>query len=83
MVPLTKEAKGMPELAPFYEPYDRAVPYQSWQTISSDGLQQEYKLWQKYLPSQMTDDQFLDEARKALDGVVARVLEANPDWKTQ
>ena len=35
LVPLTKGAKGMPELAPFYEPYDRAVPYQSWQTIST------------------------------------------------
>ena len=46
-------------------------------------MQQEYKLWQKYLPSQMTDDQFLDEAKKSLDGVVAKVLEANPDWKTQ
>lgn len=81
MVPLTKEAKGMPELAPFYQPYDRAVPYQSWQTLSSDGLQAEYKLWQQYLPSQMTDDQFLDAARKALDAEVKKVLEANPDWK--
>jgi raffinose/stachyose/melibiose transport system substrate-binding protein len=81
LVPLTHGAKGMPELAPFYEPYDRAVPYQSWATISQDGLNAEYKLWQAYLPSQMSDDQFLAEAKKAMDGVVAKVLESNPDWK--
>jgi hypothetical protein len=83
MVPLTKGAEGMPELAPFNQPYDRAVPYQSWQTLSSDGLQAEYKLWQQYLPSDMNDQQFLDAAKKAWDAEVKKVLEANPDWKVQ
>jgi ABC-type glycerol-3-phosphate transport system substrate-binding protein len=83
MVPLTKGATGMPELAPFNQPYDRAVPYQSWQTLSTDGLQAEYKLWQQYLPSGMNDAQFLEAAKKAWDGEVKKVLEANPDWKTK
>lgn len=81
MVPLTKEAKGMPELAPFYEPYDRAVPYQSWGTLTGDAFIAEEKLWQGYLPNNWTDQQFLDEAKKALEGEVKKVLEANPDWK--
>lgn len=81
MVPLTKGAEGMPELAPFNQPYDRAVPYQSWQTLSADALTAEYKLWQQYLPSSMNDTQFLDAAKKALDGEVKKVLESNPDWK--
>jgi hypothetical protein len=81
MVPLTKNAEGMPELAPFNQPYDRAVPYQSWQTLSSDALTAECKLWQQYLPSSMNDTQFLDAAKKALDGEVKKVLESNPDWK--
>lgn len=83
MVPLTKGAEGMPELAPFNQPYDRAVPYQSWATLSSSALQAEYKLWQQYLPSGMSDAQFLDAAKKALDGEVKKVLEANPDWKVK
>ncbi len=81
LVPLTKGAEGLPELAPFYEPYDRAVPYQSWQTLSTSGLQAEYKLWQAYLPSDMSDSEFLDMAKKAWDEEVRKVLEANPDWK--
>ena len=81
LVPLTKGAEGLPELAPFYEPYDRAVPYQSWQTLSTSGLQAEYKLWQAYLPSDMSDSEFLDMAKKAWNEEVNKVLEANPDWK--
>ena len=80
LVPLTKGAQGLPELAPFYEPYDRAVPYQSWQTLSSSGLTAEYELWQQYLPSDMTDSEFLDLANSKLEAEVDKVLEANPDW---
>ena len=81
MVPLTKGAEAIPELAPFNEPYDRAVPYQSWATLSSSGLEAEYTLWQQYLPSDMSDSEFLTLAQEAWDGEVAKVLEANPDWK--
>jgi len=81
MVSLTKGAEAVPELAPFNQPYDRAVPYQSWQTLSSSGLQAEYKLWQAYLPSSMSDQEFIDKAKKDFDAEVQKVLEANPDWK--
>ena len=81
LVPLTKGAEGLPELAPFYKPYDRAVPYQSWQTLSTSGLNAEYGLWQAYLPSDMSDNEFLQLAKKTWDEEVRKVLEANPDWK--
>ncbi len=81
MVPLTKGAEGMPELAPFNQPYDRAVPYQSWQTLSTGGLEAEYKVWQQYLPNEMTDDALISTAKDALKAEVDKVLEANPSWK--
>ena len=81
LVPLTKGATGIPELEPFTRPYDRATPYQSWQSLSTSGLEAEYKLWQAYLPSSMSDDEFLKEAKAAWDGEVKKVLESNPDWK--
>ena len=81
MVPLTKGATGMPELSPFTQPYDRAVPYQSWATLTGDAHKAEYKLWQGYLPGGWSDQQFLDNAKKAWDAEVKKVLEANPDWK--
>ena len=81
LVPLTKGATGMPELEPFTRPYDRAVPYQSWQTLSTGGLEAEYKVWQAYLPTKMTEDELLTTAKAALDAEVKKVLEANPDWK--
>jgi raffinose/stachyose/melibiose transport system substrate-binding protein len=83
MVPLTKGAEGRAELAPFNQPYDRAVPYQSWGTLTGDAFIAEEKLWQKYLPNNMSDQDFLDAAKKALDGEVKKVLEANPDWKVK
>jgi ABC-type glycerol-3-phosphate transport system substrate-binding protein len=81
MVPLTNGAKGIPELEPFTRPYDRAVPYQSWQSLSTSGLEAEYKLWQGYLPNDMSDAEFIKQAKAAWDGEVKKVLEANPDWK--
>jgi ABC-type glycerol-3-phosphate transport system substrate-binding protein len=82
LVPLTKGATPRPELAPFGQPYDRATPYQSWCTLQcSYGMEAEYKLWQAYLPSNMSDAQFLTEAKKSLGEVVRKVLEQNPDWK--
>lgn len=81
MVPLTKGAQGIPELEPFTRPYDRAVPYQSWQTLSSGGLETEYKLWQAWLTTDMSDDDFLAKAKADWKGEVDKVLESNPDWK--
>jgi raffinose/stachyose/melibiose transport system substrate-binding protein len=82
LVPLTKGATARPELAPFSAPYDRAAPYQSWCTLQcSFGMEAEYKNWQAYLPSDMSDAEFLDMAKKSLNEVVAKVIEQNPDWK--
>jgi len=82
LVPLTNGAQGLPELAPFMEPYDRATPYQSWGTLNGTfGIEEEYKVWQQYLPSDMSDSAFLDLAKNSWNEVVRRVLESNPDWK--
>jgi raffinose/stachyose/melibiose transport system substrate-binding protein len=81
LVPLTKGATARPELAPFSQPYDRAVPYQSWATLSPSAQQAEYRLWQAYLPSEMSDSDFLAMAQQAWDEEVGKVLESNPDWK--
>ncbi len=82
LVPLTNGAQGIPELAPFMEPYDRATPYQSWGTLDAAfGMEEEYKLWQQYLPSNMSDAEFLEAAQTSWKSVVDRVLESNPDWK--
>jgi ABC-type glycerol-3-phosphate transport system substrate-binding protein len=81
LVPLTKGATARPELAPFSQPYDRAVPYQSWATLSSSALNAEYSNWQTYLPSDMSDSDFLAMAQKSWDEEIKKILEANPDWK--
>ena len=81
LVPLTKGATARPELAPFSQPYDRAVPYQSWATLSSSAMNAEYSNWQAYLPSTMSDSEFLAMAQKSWDEEVAKILESNPDWK--
>ncbi len=81
MVPLTKGATARPELAPFSQPYDRAVPYQSWATLSSSAMNAEYTNWQAYLPSEMSDSEFLGMTQKAWDAEVEKILESNPDWK--
>jgi raffinose/stachyose/melibiose transport system substrate-binding protein len=81
MVPLTKGAKGIPELEPFTRPYDRAVPYQSWQTLSTSAYEAEYKLWQAYLPSDMSDAEYLKMVKASWDAEVKKMLEANPTWK--
>ncbi len=81
MVPLTMGATARPELAPFSQPYDRAVPYQSWATLSSSAMNAEYTNWQAYLPSEMSDSEFLAMAQKAWDAEVEKLLESNPDWK--
>jgi hypothetical protein len=44
-------------------------------------MEEEYKLWQQYLPSNMSDAEFLEAAQTAWNSVVDRVLESNPDWK--
>ena len=81
MVPLTKGATGMPELAPFAAEYDRAVPYQSWTTMSPSAQEAEYTLWQEYLPTDMSTDEFRVAAEVSLQSEVDKLLEANPDWK--
>ncbi len=81
MVPLTLGATARPELAPFSQPYDRAVPYQSWATLSPSAMNAEYTNWQAYLPSEMSDSDFLAMTQKAWDAEVAKLLESNPDWK--
>ena len=81
LVPLTKGAQARPELAPFSQPYDRAVPYQSWATLSSSAMNAEYSNWQAYLPSSMSDSEFLAMAQKSWDEEIAKILESNPDWK--
>lgn len=80
-VPLTYGATGVPGLAPFSQHYDRAVPYQSWATLSSSAYQAEEALWQAYLPGGMTDAEFLEKAQRVWNAEVDKVLEANPDWK--
>jgi len=81
LVPLTKGAKGIPELEPFTRPYDRAVPYQSWNSLSGGALTAEYGVWQKYLPTAMTDDELIVTAKATLAEEVKKVLESNPEWK--
>lgn len=81
LVPLTKGAKGIPELEPFTRPYDRAVPYQSWNSLSGAALTAEYGVWQKYVPTAMTDDELIVTAKAALAEEVNKVLESNPEWK--
>jgi hypothetical protein len=81
LVPLTKGAQARPELAPFSQPYDRAVPYQSWATLSSSAMNAEYSNWQAYLPSTMSDSEFLAMAQKSWEEEIAKILESNPDWK--
>ncbi|MHB1357888.1 MAG: hypothetical protein ACYCZF_18110, partial [Anaerolineae bacterium] len=81
LVPLTKGAKGIPELEPFTRPYDRAVPYQSWNSLSGGALTAEYGVWQKYVPTAMTDDELIVTAKATLAEEVKKVLESNPEWK--
>jgi hypothetical protein len=41
----------------------------------------EYSNWQAYLPSTMSDSEFLAMAQKSWEEEIAKILESNPDWK--
>jgi len=80
LVPLVHGAEGLPELAPFMVVPDRATPCQGWASLGQSAREAEHTLWQKYIPSDMSDAEFLDLARATWDDEVAKILEVNPDW---
>ncbi len=81
MIPTVKGAKTIPSLEKFLAPYDRATPYQGWENLSEDAYRMELELWEAYLPSNMSDDEFLELAKAKLQEALRLVLEQNPDWK--
>jgi ABC-type glycerol-3-phosphate transport system substrate-binding protein len=83
LLPLVKGGKTTPEMEPFLGQYDRAVPFQSWQTLSTAAMNTEYKQWQGWLTTSMSDAEFLEIAKAGWKAEVDKVIEANPTWKTQ
>jgi len=80
-IPLVEGASVSKNLDPFMAPFDRGVPYQSWNNLHSGALPTEIKRWNLYFSEDVDDQQWVADSKKALDAEVAIVLESNPSWK--
>ena len=70
----------MPEIAPFTAPYDRAVPYQSWASLSGPAFESERALLAEYAGSTMSNDELVSRGQEVWETEVKNLLESNPDW---
>jgi len=79
-VPMVEGAEAMPEIAPFTAPYDRAVPYQSWASLSAPAYESERALLAEYAGSTMSNDELVSRGKEVWEEEVKNLLESNPDW---
>jgi len=80
-VPMVEGAKARPEIAPFTAPYDRAVPYQSWASLSGPAYERERALLAEYVTGTMSNEELVNRGKQIWEEEVKNVLESNPDWK--
>lgn len=80
-VPMVEGAEAIPEIALFRAPYDRAVPYQSWNSLSASAFEQERALLAEYVGGAMTNDALVAKGKEIWEEEVRKLLESNPDWK--
>jgi len=81
MIPTITGATAPPMMAPFRRDYDRPVPFQGWENLSEDAYRAQLEVWGTYLPSNMSDNEYLELAKAKLNDQVRRAVELNPDWK--
>ena len=80
-VPMVEGAEAMPEIAPFTAPYDRAVPYQSWNSLHAALLEKERALLAEYVAGDMSNDELVAQGKEYWAAQIKDLLEGNPDWK--
>jgi ABC-type glycerol-3-phosphate transport system substrate-binding protein len=68
-------------VAPFLEPYDRHVAYESWLALSDTAYTAQCLLVGEYVSGGLSDDELLTQAQEAWAAEVELVLEDNPDWR--
>lgn len=83
MLPMIQGAQGFPEQAPFMEPFDRLSLLAIFDILGSSARQEEKKIGQQYLPTDMSDDELLALAQETWEVEVEKVLELNPDWRIE
>jgi ABC-type glycerol-3-phosphate transport system substrate-binding protein len=80
-LPLIYGAEGQEGLEPFFEPYDFDIIWAAWNNLSGSAREVEHQLWQSYVPTDMSDDEFLEKSQEAWETELQKVLETNPEWK--
>jgi len=80
-VPMVEGSTAIPEIAPFLQPFDRAVAYQSWAMLAESAYVREREILAAYMPGEMSDDELLAKAKEVWADEVRKALENNPDWK--
>ena len=80
MIPFVEGAPVAPNMEPWMRPYDRAVTWQSWASLSGTAYEQQRNLMGEYMNDELTDDQLLSKAKVAWDEEVQKMLDNNPDW---
>ncbi|MBV7335458.1 ABC transporter substrate-binding protein [Chloroflexi bacterium TSY] len=80
-IPMVRGSTTIPEMQPFLEPFERAVAYQSWASLSGSAYERERALLAEYMPGGMSDDALVAQAQEIWDDEVSKSLENNPDWQ--
>ena len=79
-IPLIKDTEAMPWMEPFLRPFDSNIMWVAWNSLSGNARYVESQIWQAYVPTQMSDDEFLNLCKQSWDEELQKVLETNPDW---
>ena len=81
MIPFVEGAPVAPNMEPWMRPYDRAVAWQSWATLSGTAYEAQKNLMGQYMFGDINDNQLLEKAKKSWGEEVQKLLDNNPDWK--
>jgi ABC-type glycerol-3-phosphate transport system substrate-binding protein len=79
-IPLIKDTAARPEMEPFLRPFDSNIMWVAWNSLSGNARYVEAQIWQAYVPTQMSDAEFLTLCKQSWDDELKKVLETNPDW---
>jgi len=80
MIPFVEGAPVAPNMEPWMRPYDRAVTWQSWGSLSPTALEQQRNLMAEYMYGTIDDNTLLEKGKKAWGEEVQKLLDNNPDW---
>ena len=80
MIPFVEGAPVAPNMEPWMRPYDRAVTWQSWASLSGTAYEAQRNLMAEYMHGDIDDDTLLEKGKKAWEEETQKLLDNNPDW---